>query len=123
MEDNVVNETVATEESFKGAFFDSLNRNNKTIKRDRAVSITEDVQTFYKREIEDMRLAVKRLMRDKTNMLDLSPNDKNSLILAGEFDSKAFVAKDIAIGIDLRNLKIKLEIAESSYTNLFGENA
>lgn len=116
-----MNETVEATPEFKGAFFDSLNRNNKTIKQDRAIAITEDVQTFYKREIEDMRLELKRLTRERAGMLDLSPGDKNSLILASDFDGKAFVNKDIEIGIKLRNLKIKLEVAEESYKYLFGE--
>lgn len=108
------------EVEFQGEFFKSLNRNNRSIKKDRAVAITEDVQTYYKREVEDMRLEMKRLVRERNNMLDLSPADKNSLILASDFNAKEFVNKDIEIGLKLRNLKIKLEVAEASYNNLFG---
>lgn len=121
--DNIDAQVVVDEPIPQGAFFESLNRNNKTIKQDRATSITEDVQTYYKRAIEDMRLTKKRLTRDRVNMLDLSPSDKNSLILAGEFDSKRFIEEDLRIGVDLRNLNIKLDIAEASYQHLFGERA
>lgn len=105
---------------FKGAFFESLNRNNKSIKKDRAESITEDAQTFYKREIEDMKLALRKLTRERENALDLSASDKNSLIVARSFDAKEFVANDLDIGVRIRTIKIRLEIAEESYSYLFG---
>lgn len=103
-----------------GAFFANLNRNNKAIKKDRAISITEDAQLLYKREIEDMQTDLKRLKRDRVNMLDLSPSDTNSLKLASDFDAKDFVTKDIEIGVKIRNLEIKLEIATKQYDYLFG---
>ena len=103
----------------KGAFFDSLNRNNKAIKKDRAVAITEAAQMLFKREIEDMLLEVKTLMRERQGMLDLSPKDVNSLILATDFDAKQYVNKEIEIGLKIRNLKIKLEIAQERYQALF----
>lgn len=103
----------------KGAFVESLQRNNKKIRQDRAIGITEDAQTIYKREIEDMHLRIKRLMRERENMLDLSPTTADSLVLATDFDSKDFVTKDISIGVEIRNLGIKLDIAEKRYKYLF----
>jgi len=104
----------------KGEFFDSLTRNNKKIRSDRAISIAEDAQLLYKRKIEDMEMQIKRLRRERSNMLDLSPTDANSLVLASDFDSESFVEKDIEIGVKLRNLEIKLDIAVERYSVLFG---
>lgn len=103
----------------KGAFVGSLVRNNKKIREDRAIAIAEDAQMIYKREIEDMSLNIKRLKREREAMLDLSPTDAQSLVLATDFDAKAFVEKDLKIGVDLRNLEIKLEIAQAQYKHLF----
>ena len=108
-----------TKPELVGAFFANLNRNNKTIKRDRAVAITEDAQLLYKREVEDMEMQIKRLYREKEGMLDLSPTDANSLILASDFDAKAFVQKDIDLGVKIRNMEIKLNIAKNSFLSLF----
>lgn len=105
--------------NLKGAFFDSLNRNNRKIKRDRAVAITEDAQLLYKREIEDMEMQLKRLNRERDGMLDLSPTTADSLVLASDFDGKAFVSKDLDIGLKVRNLEIKLEIGKRRYALLF----
>lgn len=102
-----------------GAFFDSLNRNNKKIKRDRAIAITEDAQLLYKREIEDMEMQLKRLIRERDNMLDLSPTTADSLVLASDFDGKNFVSKDLQIGLNIRNLEIKLDIGKRRYNLLF----
>jgi SNF2 family DNA or RNA helicase len=41
---------------FKGAFVQSLVRNNKQIKEDRAIVIVETAQMQFKREIEDMEI-------------------------------------------------------------------
>lgn len=103
-----------------GAFVDSLKRNNAKIREDRAISIAEDAQIIYKREVEDLEIQIKRLRRERDSMLDLSPTTADSLVLATDFNSKDFVAKDIAIGVQIRNLEIKLEIARERYNYLFG---
>lgn len=102
-----------------GAFILSLKRNNKQIREDRATSIAEDVQTLYKRTVEDIELKIKKLKRDRDSMLDLSPTNAQSLVLSSDFDAAQFVEKDIKLGIDIRNLEIQLEIARKQYEYLF----
>ena len=104
----------------KGAFQDSLYRNNAKIRKDRADSIIEDAQLIYKREIEDLDVEMKRMAREQDNMLDLSPTNAMNLTLASDFDSKVYVDKDLEIGVKIRNLEIKIEIARKRYTYLFG---
>jgi len=111
--------TTTNVSDLKGAFFGSLVRNNKKIREDRAIAISEDAQTIYKREVEDLEMKIKRLRRERENMLDLSPTNADSLVLATDFDAKAFVEKDIALGVQIRNLEITLEIARDRYTHLF----
>jgi hypothetical protein len=103
-----------------GAFADSLKRNNKRIREDRATAISEDAEMIYKREIEDLEMKIKRLSREREGLLDLSPSDANSLVLASDFDAKSFVDKDLKIGVEIRNLEILLEIARKRYKYLFG---
>lgn len=114
----VVAET--TEENQEGAFVASLKRNNRQIRADRAEAIAEDAQITYRRAVEDLELKLKRMRRERENMLDLSPADKNSLMLATDFDSAAYVAKDIELGTKIRNTEIQLEIAQNQYRHLFG---
>jgi hypothetical protein len=102
-----------------GAFISSLKRNNKQIREDRATSIAEDVQTLYKRTVEDIELKIKKLKRDREAMLDLSPTTAQSLVLASDFDAAQFVEKDLKLGVDIRNLEIQLEIAKKQYEYLF----
>jgi hypothetical protein len=103
-----------------GAFAASLKRNNNKIREDRANSISDDTQLMYKRSIEDLQVTVKRLRREQENLLDLSPTSADSLVLASDFDSKSYVDKDIELGVKIRNLEIKLEIATKRYNYLFG---
>ena len=74
----------------------------------------------YKRQIEDLELSVKKMRREQENMLDLSPTNSMSLIVASDFDSTAYVDKDIELGVKIRNTEIKLEIAKKRYAYLFG---
>ena len=54
-------------------------------------------------------------------MLDLSPTNAQSLIVASDFDADAYVAKDLKLGVDIRNTEIKLQVAKERYKILFGE--
>lgn len=106
-------------EALKGAFVQSLTRNNKKIRQDRAVAITENTQILFKRKVEDLDLEIKRAKRERENMLDLSPSTADSLVLASDFDAEAFVKKDIELGVKIRNLEIAHEIAKARYHLLF----
>ena len=106
-------------ENMKGAFVESLKRNNSKIKEDRAIAIAEAAELIYKREVEDLGIQIKQIKRERDSMLDLSPKDANSLILASDFNAKEFVSKDIELGLKIRNLEIKLEIAQARYNDLF----
>ena len=109
------------DENVQGAFIASLKRNNKQIRDDRATSIGEDTQLLYKRLIEDLEVSIKRMEREQENMLDLSPSNALSLQLASDFDAAAYVAKDVELGLKIRNDNIKLDIAKKRYIYLFGE--
>lgn len=104
----------------EGAFVASLKRNNKQIREDRAASIAEDAQIMYRRCVEDLEVQIKRMKRDRENMLDLSPAEATSLKLASDFKSEDYVKKDIELGVAIRNAEIKLEIARKQYEFLFG---
>jgi len=106
--------------NMSGAFVESLTRNNKQIRTDRAIVIAEDAELKFKRAIEDLVMELKKVKRDRENMLDLSPNHADSLVLASDFDSTAFVDKDLELGVKIRNIEIKLEIAQERYEHLFG---
>lgn len=106
-------------ENMKGAFVESLKRNNSKIKEDRAIAIAEAADLIYKREVEDLGIQIKQMKRERDAMLDLSPKDANSLILASDFNAKEFVNKDLELGVKIRNLEIKLEIAQARYNELF----
>ena len=103
-----------------GAFFDSLKRNNKQIRDDRATAIAEDTELVYKRSIEDLEIQIRKMKREQENMLDLSPTNAQSLMLASDFDHNVYVQKDMELGVKIRNTEIKLEIAKARYSHLFG---
>lgn len=103
-----------------GAFVSSLKRNNRKIREDRATAIAEDTSLVYKRKVEDLAIAVKRMKRTRENMYDLSPENAMNLKPAIDFDCDKFVKDDIDLGIKIRETEIKLEIAQKQYTYLFG---
>jgi hypothetical protein len=103
----------------QGKFVDSLTRNNSKIKKDRAEAIGEDAQVVFKRVVEDLEIEIKKKRRDRENMLDMSPENAMSLMVASDFDAALFVKKDLELGVAIRNLEIKLEIASNRYNELF----
>lgn len=119
-ERKVETQVVTNETKPEGAFVSSLKRNNRQIRSDRAAAIAEDAQLIYKRQIEDLEVSIKKMRREQENMLDLSPSDATSLMLASDFDSASYAKKDVELGVKIRNSQIKLDIAKSRYTHLFG---
>ncbi|MCI5121590.1 MAG: hypothetical protein D3908_10450 [Candidatus Electrothrix sp. AUS4] len=103
-----------------GAFVQSLKRNNREIRDDRAAAIAEDTELVYKRKIEDLEISIKKMQREQEYMLDLSPTTTQSLILASDFNCEEYVGKDIDLGIKIRNAEITLEIARQRYQYMFG---
>lgn len=103
----------------KGAFVQSLTRNNKKIRTDRAIAIAEDAELLFKRKVEDLSTTLKRLKRERDSLLDLSPTTADSLVLASDFDAEGFVKKDLEVGLSIRNTEILLEIATKRYNELF----
>lgn len=114
-------EAEATEQKVEGKFLESLKRNNRKIREDRAQAIVEDTELLYKRKVEDLKLNITRMKREQENMLDLSPTDAQSLTLASEFESEVYVGKDLDLGLKIRNAEISLEIAKKRYEYLFGQ--
>ena len=110
-------------QDMQGAFVESLVRNNSKIREDRAIAIVEMAEVFLKRKVEDLATELKRVKRERDNMLDLSPTDANSLVMASDFDAPNFMEKYLALGLKVRDLKIKLEIATESYSHLFTPKA
>jgi len=110
----------ATDTKVTGAFAASLKRNNAKIREDRANTISDDTQLMYKRQVEDMQVQLRRFKMEQDNLLDLSPTTADSLVLASDFSSADYVSKDIELGLKIRNLEIKLEIAQKRYAFLFG---
>jgi hypothetical protein len=104
----------------QGAFVASLQRNNAKIRADRAQTIGEDTQLVYKRKIEDLEMSIKKMKREQENMMDLSPTNADSLVLASDFNSDLYVNKDIDLGVKIRNAEITLEIARARFVYLFG---
>lgn len=104
----------------KGAFLSSLKRNNKQIRDDRATAIADVAQLKYKRKVEDLEMSIRDMKREQDNMLDLSPTNSMSLIIASDFDADTYIAKDLELGVKIRNEEIRLEIAKKRYEFLFG---
>ena len=102
-------------------FKDSLIRNNSKIREDRAIAIIEAAEMRYKRKVEDLEMELKNVLRERDNMLDLSPTTADSLVMASDFDASNFIEKDIELGVKARNLEIKIEIATKRYEELFVE--
>lgn len=98
-----------------------LSRSTKQIKEDRATEIAEMAEVELKRMVEDLQRDINRLERRKRNALDLSPDNTYSLITLNDFEPLDFVEKYAKIGLEIREKRIILENAKTTYNELFGE--
>lgn len=104
----------------KGALYQSLNRNNKQIKADRAEVIGEDLEMEFNRSVHDAAKDLKRARRERENMYDLSPTNTTTLVLADELDAPLILKKDTELSLKIRELEIIFEIRKDRYKHLFG---
>lgn len=113
--------TTTETEEIKGALYQSLSRNSKEIMKDRAETISEDLEMTFKRGVEDIAAKLKRLSRERNNMYDFSPSNTQSLVLAKELDSREILIRDSKLSIEIRQVEIELELAQNRYEYLFGK--
>lgn len=107
--------------NMKGHFVGSLQRTFKDIRNDRALTIAQKAKRSYKRKVEDLIDDINQLQLRRMGNLDLSPNDRNTIMQANNFDPDKFVVDDLEIAKDIENKKIVLRLAVEQYEYLFGE--
>jgi len=104
-----------------GSLYESLARSNKQIRQERGEALAEQLETSFRRNIEDLRYDMKDLIRKRTNMYDFSPTNSQSLVMAKDIEARSILKQDTEISLDVRNLQITLDIAEGRYLELFGK--
>jgi len=116
-------EIVVKEQSQDGMFVSNLERRNSKIKSDRAKAIGEDAEIRFRRDVEDIKNAIRKKERAREDMLDLSgDNAFSTMPTASDFDDAEFSRAYRAVGIELRNLRIAFELAKEDYSFLFGKD-
>jgi len=103
----------------KGKFVNTLQRSNKQIKLDRASQIADSAARFYRRKCEDLADDIKNLKIKREGLLDVSPTNAQSLMPANDFKADEFVALDIKLGLEIRDLEIEFNVAKKRYEELF----
>ena len=106
----------------KGTLYQSLDRSNKQIRAERGEALAEQLETSFRRNVEDIRYDMKDLKRQRTNMFDFSPTNSQSLVMAKDVEARSIMKADNEISLKIRNLQIRLDIAEERYLDLFGKN-
>ena len=114
-------ETEVVEQEPKGLINESLFRNNKQIRADRAEDLKEELNVAFKRECEDLDRDIKSLERARKNQYDFSPTNSQSLILAKEVVGIDIVKEDRKRTLDIREKRIIFEEMSQRYLELFGE--
>ena len=115
-------EIVVKEQPQDGMFVSNLERRNSKIKSDRAKAIGEDAEIRFRRDVEDIKNAIRKKERAREDMLDLSgDNAFSTMPTASDFDDAEFSKAYRAVGIELRNLKIAFDLAKEDYSFLFGK--
>lgn len=104
----------------KGAFATSLLRNASKIKEDRALAILRNGEKYFRRKVEDIQDRITNLETERDSLLDMSPTDINSLVLATDFKSDEFYEIIRKLTLNIREAKVELEEMKKQYEYLFG---
>lgn len=116
-------ETETTVNEVEGGFVQqSLHRNNKQIRSDRAEDLLDELQTGSRRKCEDLLKALNKLKRQRRNMYDFSPTNAQSLVLAAEVDGEDQADKDLKLSVDIRDAQIKYDLQVQRYKELYGKD-
>ena len=106
-----------------GHFLSNLTRDFKAIKRDRAESVSEDVEIAYKRRIEDLCRQHREYQRKIDNlMLEMAPSTTiSNAVVPADFDPQKFLKMDEEYSMSARDTAIRLEQVLKRYEYLFGQ--
>jgi hypothetical protein len=105
-----------------GHFLENLTRDFKSIKRDRAESVSEDVEIVYKRRIEDICRKHREYQRKIDNlMLEMAPSTTiSNAVVPADFDPQEFLKMDEEYCMSARDCAIRLKQILKRYEYLFG---
>ena len=104
-----------------GAFAESLLRNGTKIREDRGLALWNSAERVYRRKMEDLQSRIEDLESSRNALIDLSPNDVNSLTVPSDFNAEEFYDKDMKLTLDIRDTKIRFEEAKARYEALFSK--
>lgn len=104
-----------------GAFAASLLRKNSQIKGDRALAILRLAEKAFKRSVEDVYDKIFQLETDRDSLIDLSPTNADSLVMAGDFDATKFYETEKRLTLKIRECRVELEEMTLRYQHLFGK--
>lgn len=110
------------QDAIVGFVHQSLQRNNKQIRQDRAEALAEDLETPARRACEDLWSDLRKLKRDRQAMYDFSPSNTQSLVLAKEVDGRSVWKEDMELSKKIFNTEIEFKIACERYLELYGKN-
>jgi len=113
-------EVKQVEEVPENAFLNEmLSRTSKKIREDRGKDIYEDLEVEYQRKVQDLGREIDRLNREQNRAFDFSPDNSTSLVVK---DVKGIdvMENDLKACVQVRELRIKQNMAKERYNFLFG---
>lgn len=105
----------------KGALGQSLARNSKQIKLDRAMNIHRTGEKEFRRRIEDLDDRIINLSQERDSLLDMSPDDANKLTIGTDFRASEFYEAVRKFTLQIRETKVELDEMKAQYEYIFGQ--
>lgn len=111
---------MAVKKNNTGKFSRSLLRNGKEVLSSRAKGIIDVTEMTYRQTVERLEVEGRKLDMEQEEMLDMAPDDVNSLQPAKNFDADDFVKRDIELAKKKQVHALRLKAAKARYKELFG---
>jgi hypothetical protein len=101
----------------KGLFLSKLTQSQGDTNAERVASIQELTHVTYKREVENLEMAIKDLEIKRDALIDFS--SQGDVVKVAEFNAAYFVEQDIKMSLELEKLAMVLEVVKKRYESLF----
>lgn len=104
-----------------GKFETILTTTGDAVLQKRAKNLAQATQETFEDEKRNIEKRIRNIENEVISMEDLSVRSTQALVVGENLDTNAWVKKRVNLALELRDLKIELEVVNGLISEYFGE--
>ncbi len=102
-----------------GKFEEILTTTGDAVLQKRAKNLAQATKETFEDEKRDLEKRIRKIENDIISMEDLSIRSTQALVVGEDLDTAAWVRKRVNLALELRDLKIELEVVNGLISEYF----